>query len=405
METPLRVMPPKPGRATGQEPDDVLELAARPLLRALREATGLDTTYLTRVLLQEDVQRVLYAHRRDDPDGIEVPEGIEVPWEDTLCRRALDSGQACTTDVPSVWGDSDAARDLGIVTYVSAPVRLADGQLWGTLCGAAGTARELDDHGRRLLGVFADMLADRVDAEIDRRQQMRRAAELEHLLDTRALVTAEIQHKMKGPLTAGLGWLHLVATRCRVDDDAEEWIGHARASFTELQQRIDGLLEATRTQSAGRRDAPGVVELDTAVRDSLERLEGLAHRHVLITRLSHARAHAVAGSVTVVLEHLVENATKYAPEGSTITVTVRSTDGRPTLVVDDEGPGLPEGVDVFAPFSRGDESTRGSGLGLHIVRTMVEDAGGTIATDDSPAGGARFVVTWPSVPSGHVPRD
>ena len=96
--------------------------------------TGLASTYLTVVHTDDELQEIRYAlNTRDD---FELPEGMFVPWEDTLCKRALDEDRPCTTDVPAVWGDHDAARTLGLQVYISVPVETPDGKLWGTLCAA-----------------------------------------------------------------------------------------------------------------------------------------------------------------------------------------------------------------------------------------------------------------------------
>ena len=76
-----------------------LELLSRPLLEMLQEATGLDSTYLTTVDWPADEQRILYALNTAE---MQIPEGLVVEWSDTLCRRSLDEGRACTTDVPTV---------------------------------------------------------------------------------------------------------------------------------------------------------------------------------------------------------------------------------------------------------------------------------------------------------------
>ncbi|WP_183096035.1 GGDEF domain-containing protein [Nocardioides stalactiti] len=115
-----------------------VEQLTRPLLEALAGMTGLASTYLTVVHEDDEVQEIRYS--RNTRAGFALPEGLVVPWADTLCKRALDEGRACTTDVPTVWGDSDAARDLGIQVYVSVPIERSDGSLWGTLCAADSTA-------------------------------------------------------------------------------------------------------------------------------------------------------------------------------------------------------------------------------------------------------------------------
>ena len=78
-----------------------LETLTRPLLEALHDVTGMASTYLTVVHEERDVQEIRYSN--NTLDGFALPEGLDVPWSDTLCKRALDEGRACTTDVPDVW--------------------------------------------------------------------------------------------------------------------------------------------------------------------------------------------------------------------------------------------------------------------------------------------------------------
>lgn len=142
-----------------------LEGLTRPLLEALHELSGIASTYLTVVHDVGDdgggMQELLFA--RNTKPGFALPEGLQVPWGDTLCKRALDSGRSCTTDVPAVWGDSEAAAALGIVTYLSVPVRLADGRLWGTLCGADDVAHEQAEAQLPTLNLFARLIAGEVE--------------------------------------------------------------------------------------------------------------------------------------------------------------------------------------------------------------------------------------------------
>jgi hypothetical protein len=147
-----------------------LERLSRPLLEMLQEATGLDSTYLTAVDWAADEQRVLYAVNKGQ---MQIPEGVAFDWSDTLCRRSLEEGRACTTDVPSVWGDSEAAAALGIVTYVSVPVLDPDSNVIGTLCGASSRRRR---RRRSSLGDHADVLRPHRPADRDPGQCHRPAA-------------------------------------------------------------------------------------------------------------------------------------------------------------------------------------------------------------------------------------
>ncbi len=101
-----------------------------------------------------------------------------------------------------------------------------------------------------------------------------------------------------------------------------------------------------------------------------------------------------------ILGNLLDNAVKYSPEGSKISVTCKLEDSWAHVLVDDQGPGVPESERerVFERLYRGDKSrgSRGLGLGLSMVQALVDSHGGTIGISDSPwSSGARFTVTIP----------
>ncbi|MFY1004795.1 GAF domain-containing protein, partial [Escherichia coli] len=91
---------------------------------------------------------------------LQIAEGLSVPWADTLCKRALAEGRMATSDVGACWPDSDAARQLGIQTYVSAPIRTDDGLLLGTLCGASASQRAIAPQAESILRLFSNVIAN-----------------------------------------------------------------------------------------------------------------------------------------------------------------------------------------------------------------------------------------------------
>ena len=145
-----------------------LESLTRPLLELLQAVTGLESTYLTHVDIPAGMQHVLYSQ---NTQHMQIPEGLSVPWGDTLCRRALEEDRPFTDDVASCWGDSEAARALGIKTYLSQPVRYGSGELYGTLCAASERSVKVGPDALKLLGMFASILTLQVERE-------RRMAEL-----------------------------------------------------------------------------------------------------------------------------------------------------------------------------------------------------------------------------------
>jgi two-component system sensor histidine kinase KdpD len=97
--------------------------------------------------------------------------------------------------------------------------------------------------------------------------------------------------------------------------------------------------------------------------------------------------------------NLLENAARYTPPDSVVTITARAENRRLTIVVSDNGPGLPDGAEerIFEKFYRGGkiDSARGSGLGLAICRAVAKVHGGTITARNRPEGGAEFILRLP----------
>ena len=98
--------------------------------------------------------------------------------------------------------------------------------------------------------------------------------------------------------------------------------------------------------------------------------------------------------------NLIENATKYAPTGTEIRISVRQEGDDVRVEVSDQGPGIPPGAlsRLFEPFyrvSRGRSQPKGTGVGLAVARGLVEAHGGRIWAENRPEGGARFIFTLP----------
>lgn len=145
-----------------QPASNTIEHLTRPLLEMLGNATGLESTYLTTIDLDAGVQQIRYAR---NTGLMQIPEGLAVPWGDTLCKRALDEGRMASTDVAERWGDSEAAKALGIKTYVSAPIRGEDGALLGTLCAASGAQQPIGPQAESMLKLFSGLMAGLIERE------------------------------------------------------------------------------------------------------------------------------------------------------------------------------------------------------------------------------------------------
>lgn len=139
-----------------------MDQLVRPFLQLLQQLTGLESVYLTEVRLDAQKQDILFSLNVDE---MQIPEGLSVDWSDTLCKRALEQGRPFTNDASQCWGDSEAAQNLGIRTYVSTPIHYVDGGLFGTLCGASRTVREIGVEGQNALTLFGVLIQQHVQRE------------------------------------------------------------------------------------------------------------------------------------------------------------------------------------------------------------------------------------------------
>ena len=139
-----------------------LESLVRQLLEMLELVTQMESTYLTRVDNATRLQHVLYARNTSD---MQIPEGFSVPWDNSLCKRAVDEEHFFSNDVQTRWGDCEAARALGIKTFFTTPVHLADGSFYGTLCATSRDQHSFNLNSEHVLTLFASLIARYIEKE------------------------------------------------------------------------------------------------------------------------------------------------------------------------------------------------------------------------------------------------
>jgi two-component system, OmpR family, sensor kinase len=214
---------------------------------------------------------------------------------------------------------------------------------------------------------------------------------------------AYASHQLRTPLT-GLK-LRLEAIEQRRGDPVDQ-AAKAQVETDRLASLVADLLalaSAASVEPSGRR-----VDLREPCANAVDRWSALAQRAGMdLTLRSDAAAWVWADPADVenVLDNLLDNAVRYCPAGTAITVEVQSADGRAALSVSDDGPGIPaqERARVFERFFRGTVGQRsgpGTGLGLAIVEQLVRRWGGEVRLADSHADlGTRIDVTFPRPPA------
>jgi len=226
------------------------------------------------------------------------------------------------------------------------------------------------------------------------------AGHVQTLLGSHHQLVQAVAHEIRTPLSRvsfGLEMMALATT----DEERERRENEVREELEELDALVGELLAFTRYDA-------GTAELqraDVDVREAVTlQVERSAPEREDVTLVADNVPDGLAvpahpRSFRRVLRNLVSNAQRFA--GSQVTVSARTDGDAVVLVVDDDGPGIPEPdrTRIFQPFARLDESrtrdTGGVGLGLAIVKRILEAHGGSVHIEEAPGGGARFVTRWP----------
>ncbi len=221
------------------------------------------------------------------------------------------------------------------------------------------------------------------------------------LVRTRERFVAGASHELRTPLAQIRMFAEtLRLDRVRSDDERQRSLEIMDREARRLTYLVENLLQFSRARAGQMRSAPEQVELrgfSAEVLESFRPLAAARNASVRMTAPAEVRALADRDMLAQVLLNLLDNATKYGPEGQTITVSVRpQQDGTVALQVDDEGPGVPaaQRAKIWERFWRGPGTgqTTGTGIGLALVKELVESQNGSVTIDAAPGGGARFMV-------------
>jgi signal transduction histidine kinase len=229
--------------------------------------------------------------------------------------------------------------------------------------------------------------------------------------ERRSNFVAAVSHELKTPLTA----IRMYGEMLRdgivpSEEKRDEYYRHITAESERLSRLINNVLEFSRLEKGTREVALTTGPLEPVVREAVELVrphveaEGFTLRVATDATLPPVRFERDA--LLQVLFNLVDNAVKYAGDGTERWVEVRTAaaDGGVRLAVRDSGPGVPERhlAHVFEPFYRGErELTRrhkGTGIGLALVRGLVERMGGRVGGRNVDGGGFEVTVAFPAAP-------
>lgn len=231
-------------------------------------------------------------------------------------------------------------------------------------------------------------------------------ARLESSFDQLRRFTADSSHELRTPLAVVRSIGEAAVGRRRSPAEYEEAIGSMLEEVDRMSSLVDTLLRLSHGDAGSIRLSREPLDLGLLARDVAVSLGVLAEERNQKISVEATNGVIVAVDRLVLREavtNVLDNAIKYSPDGSTITIRVQRAGHQALLAIGDEGPGVPpEHRDrIFHRFFRVDQSrTRnsgGAGLGLAIAKWAVESHGGDISAHERPGGGAEFRMLLPLV--------
>lgn len=275
-----------------------------------------------------------------------------------------------------------------------------------------GPADEVGQLARRF-NVMADQLQGTV-AELDARTR-----EAEEALAAKRELVANVSHELRTPLASISGHAESLLLLGEAADDGrrDESLAVLHREAQHLSRLVDDLFLLSTAESGGLRLTIRLVDLGEILPEIAATFRPLARQTRQITLVAEADSDLPLAlgdreRIVQVLANLVRNALRYTPEGGIVSIRAQRADGFVRVVVEDTGIGVvPDRLArIFDRFFRGDDArdreSGGAGLGLAIVRELVEAMGGRAAAESTPGEGSRFSFTLPVAeqPVASAPR-
>lgn len=295
-----------------------------------------------------------------------------------------------------------------VASMLSVPLTWRD-QVVGVLNVQTETNRDFTEDDIAQLSAIADLLAGIVEKGRLQREAEAQVVQLQALDHARSELIALVTHELRTPLAVVRAYTDLLSDEPPLVGRSSRdpmrratraaWHAGTLEQIERLDRLVDAILESVRVVPDQPADLQ-TIDLHALVADMLADVAPLLHRHH--TTLASTRPLSVVADparLRQAIEHLLENAVKYAPPDTRIELDWALVEGVVRIGVSDEGPGIPPEwrERIFEPYARRETSTaRGSGIGLYAARRLAESMGGRLWCEPAASGGARFVLALPA---------
>jgi signal transduction histidine kinase len=344
---------------------------------------------------------------RESPEGVVVLQGNPLLVKDieTIRHRLHPLNQRL----------AELSQTKGLIVV---PIK-TKGRVWGMLTVDRSHNQSVTEDDLDLMKTVASQVSIALDnasayQQIEEWNQglelkvRERTEALERADRLRAQFLSHVSHELRTPLTSIKGFIQnlLDGLTGPLNEKQQRYLVRMSENSDRLVRMIEDLLDRTRIETGRLEVHPADVELEPCLADVIDQLKPLAHvrQQTLDFACSNTTIVVWADRDRLIqtVVNLVQNAIKFTPPGGQVTVACDlSNDRTATVLVRDTGPGIPPEhlENIFDPFFRIQQDQRtapkGLGLGLSIVKTLVELQGGQVAARNLQGGGAELAFTLP----------
>ncbi|HSP35709.1 MAG TPA: GAF domain-containing sensor histidine kinase, partial [Thermoanaerobaculia bacterium] len=363
------------------------------------EVTRADGVYVERVTQPDKVVEVVAAAGRGTPR-----RGLRVAFPGSMTEEIMREREPVILADMETFGKSMApylADTCSKCEVLVTPI-LADDQTLGALVllNSRHSGRAFGDNDivrARTLGDLTSLALRRVRLMEQEREAKEKA---EAAVRVRDETLGIVSHDLRNPLTKVALSADLLVDA--TPDEQPQLIDTIRVASRQMQRLIQDLLDVARVEAGRLSVNKTVLAPEPIVRHACESNQTIAEQkdQEIVCTIENTLPDICGDRdrVVQVFSNLIGNAMKFAPERGTITVTARAESKMVVFQVADTGAGIPDGdlKNVFRPYWQAKKTAfMGAGLGLAIVRGIVEAHGGTVWAENAPNGGAVFTFTIP----------
>ena len=305
---------------------------------------------------------------------------------------------------------ASALAKVGVIAIAATPIRIGGRFAASLALVHTDRPREWTADDARLIDSVAHELRGAIAAAEAFEQQRAAVADLERLNRAKSDFVSIVSHEFRTPLTGIQGFSEMMQSEDLTLDEMREYAGDINKDAHRLNRMITEMLDLDKMESGRMEIHREAVDLNALVSEATDRMRPNAPRHPLSLRLDPmvGEVSADRDKLTQVMANLLSNAVKYSPDGGEIVVSTRVEGNTAHLVVRDHGMGIPKAAleTIFERYGRVESlATRhiqGTGLGLPIVRQIVQLHGGAVWVESTVGEGSVFHVTLPRGASARV---